>query len=230
MLTVSVVMSVYNGGKYLKEAIESVLSQTMPDFEFIIINDGSTDKSLDIIKEFEKKDKRIKVISHENLGLIYSLNEGIKLAQGEYIARMDADDISLPNRFAQQINYFKNNPKDVLLGSYATKIDELNNKIGDFNYLPLTWEKIKKYSLLHNPFIHPSIMFKRELINEVGCYRNFKYAEDYELWTRIIYKYPCANIKEPLLQYRVHSEQITDKKKFKSIIVRLFALFRFLFS
>jgi GT2 family glycosyltransferase len=224
---ISVVMPVYNSEEYASEAIESILNQTEKDFEFIIIDDGSTDNSEKIIKSFH--DQRIKYFKKPHSGIIDSLNFGIKEARSEFIARMDSDDISIPERLEKQILFFKNNPDYALVGSCAIKIDEFGEESGNLDYPPVSWKEIKKYSLLHNPFIHPTVMFKKELILTVGGYRNFKHAEDYELWTRIIYKYPCANIAEPLLKYRIHSKQITEKRKVTSLFVRFFALFRFIF-
>ena len=125
---VSVVMSVYNSEKYLPEAIESILNQTYTNFEFIIINDGSTDNSLRIIKEYANKDKRIIVISRENKGLIFSLNEGIEVSKGKYIIRMDADDISLPNRLKIQLDFMEKNKDIAICGTVAITFDENNNE------------------------------------------------------------------------------------------------------
>lgn len=225
---VSVIMAVYNGETYLSEAILSVLNQTEKNFEYIIIDDGSTDDSQKIIKSFH--DERIVYFKKIHSGLVDSLNLGLQKARTEFIARFDADDICMPERLEKQLSFFEQHPENVLVGSYAVKIDEFGEEIGTLEYPPLAWPEIKKYSLLHNPFIHPTVMFRRELIRIVGDYRNFKHAEDYELWTRIIYKYPCANIDEPLLKYRVHTGQITEKRKITSIFIRFFALFRFLFA
>ena len=225
-------MSVFNGEKYLKSAVESVLSQSLKDFEFIIINDGSTDKSLDILKEFQRQDKRIKLISRENKGLVYSLNEGVKMAQGEYIARLDADDISSSNRLARQLKYAQDNGLAVC-GTWAEAIDNEGNKVKAMDYPP-PGEKIKLYALRHNPFIHSSVMFRKDVFEKVGGYRNFfKHAEDYELWTRIVFKYKTDNMPEVLLKYRLHKDQITEKNNFemrvKGILVRSLALVGFVF-
>lgn len=229
---ISVVMSVYNSDKYLKESIESILSQTFTDFDFIIIDDGSNDKSLEILKYYQNKDNRIKLISRGNKGLIYSLNEGIKIANGEYIARMDADDISYPNRFEIQLNYIKENNL-ILCGSWADIINDFGEKIGEMIYPPKA-EKIKIFGLLHNPFIHSSVIFKKDIFNKVRGYnRSFKHIEDYELWTRIMFKYKTGNVGENLLKYRVHENQITKtnnkEMRLKGLYVRLLGLFRFVF-
>ena len=233
MPNISVVMSVYNGEKYLREAIESILTQTLADFEFIIINDGSSDHSLDILKEFQSKDGRTKLISRQNRGLIYSLNEGVTSANGIYIARMDADDIALPHRLEHQVAYMKEHDV-VLCGTWAECIDGSGSPVGSIKY-PITANKIKHFALLHNPFVHPSAMFTKKVFTEVGGYSSgFRHIEDYEFWTRIVFKYPTANIPEVLLKYRLHPHQITRDKniemRVRGVIVRAVALVRFFSS
>lgn len=230
MPKISVVMSVYNGEKYLREAVESVLNQSFKDFEFIIINDGSSDKSLEILKEFQQKDERIKLVSRENKGLIYSLNEGVKMAQGEYIARMDVDDVSVPNRLEKQLKYAQDNDL-AMCGTWAEGIDSLGNKVKNMDYPPTNISYIRKDIFLHNPFIHPSVMFRKDIFEKVGGYKDFyKYIEDYELWTRIVFKYKTGNIPEVLLKYRLHEDQITRKKRLtmllKGIMIRVLCLIR----
>ena len=225
-------MSVYNGEKYLEEATESILNQSFRDFEFIIINDGSIDKTQEILEGFQRRDKRIRVVSRANKGLIYSLNEGVKMAQGEYIVRMDADDVSRPKRLEKQLKYAQDNGL-MICGSWAEGADSQGKKVRDMNYPPDTG-KIRTYALLHNPFIHPSVMFRKDVFEKVGGYRQFfKHIEDYELWTRIVFKYKTGNIPEILLNYRFHGEQITNKNnlvmRLKGILVRILALYRFLF-
>jgi len=232
MPKISVVMPVYNGEKYFIEAIVSILDQTFKDFEFIIINDGSVDRSLDILKEFQKQDKRVKIISRENKGVIYSLNEGVKMAQGEYIARMDADDVSDPERLSKQLKYAQENDLAVC-GTWAEGIDDKGQRLKDMNYPP-SLDKIKSYTLIHNPFIHPSVMFRKDIFEKVGGYKKFfKHIEDYELWTRIVFKYKTGNISERLLKYRLHEEQITRKNnpamRAGGLLVRILALYRFIF-
>jgi glycosyltransferase involved in cell wall biosynthesis len=232
MPKISVVMSVYNGEKYLRPAVESILSQTFGDFEFIIVNDGSTDNSESILREYQSQDKRIRLVSRENQGLIYSLNEGIGLALGDYIARMDADDISMPERLEKQLKYIQENNL-VIGGTWAEVIDDQGKKVKEFDYPPGE-DQIKNFTLLHNPFIHPTVMFQKNVFGQVGGYRkSFKHVEDYELWTRIVFKYRAGNLPERLLQYRLHEKQITKanhlEMRVRGILVRLLALFRFVF-
>lgn len=215
----SVIMPVYNAEKFLKDSIESVLNQTFSDFEFIIINDGSTDNSLKIIKAYANKDERIKIIDQNNLGIVESLNQALKLSTGQFIARMDADDISEPDRLEKQLNFLIETGA-YLCGTWATIIDEKGQITGQrFNYPPKTWRENKMYLLRGNPFIHPSIMLSRK-VYEVekdkngNLYRNYKHLEDYELWTRIVPKYKSVNLPEYLLRYRIHQTQITKKNNF----------------
>ncbi len=232
MTHVSVVMSVYNSERFLRQAIESILSQTYRDFEFIIVNDGSTDGSLDIIEAYAKKDSRICLISRENKGLVASLNEGIAAARGIYIARMDADDIAKPERIAKQYAYMQAN-KLALCGSAAETIDEAGKKIGKLAYLPQK-STLRTYTLFHNPFIHPSVMFRKDVFEAAGGYRRFfAHIEDYELWTRIIFAHAADNIPEMLLEYRLHPGQVTKMHniamRLRGILVRALALWRFIF-
>lgn len=227
--TISVIMSVYNAEKYLRESIESILNQTFKDFEFIIIDDGSTDRSKEIILSF--KDPRIKLVSRENRGLTKSLNEAIKQSVGKYIARMDADDISEKDRFEKQINFLETNPDIYLCGTWARSIDESGAILGELKYPPQTSDEIKKYLIRHNPFIHSTVMFKKGLVDKVGFYdEKFLHVEDYELWTRVVPKFKTANMPEFLLRYRKAEAGVTGTKKplmrLKGVFVRILAVFR----
>jgi len=207
---ISVVMSVYNGEKYLAEAIESILNQTYKNFEFIIVNDGSRDKSIDIIKEYRTKDNRIVLIDRENKGLPYSLNEGISIAKGKYIARMDADDISLPERFEKQIEYMNAKSLDVC-GSYIKLFGE-NKKEYIIEY-PLHDEDIRFSLLFFSSLAHPTVMFKKEVFDKVKYRVDYKVAQDYQLWCDIVHAdFKIGNIPEVLLNYRVHEAQASIAK------------------
>lgn len=230
MPKISVIMPIYNGEKYLNEAILSVLGQTYADFELIAIDDGSNDTSLEILKNFQKKDQRIKLISRENQGLVKSLNEGIKIANGEYIARMDADDVSMSERFEKQMAFLENNKDIVLCGTWAKKMDANEGEIGEYS-TPITDKEIKKNILFHNPFIHPTVMIRKSVFAKVGLYNEyFKHIEDYELWTRIVPRFKTGNLQEFLLKYRITDDGITIKNRrvmhLKGIIVRILCLIR----
>lgn len=206
MAKISVIMPVYNTAEgFLREAIESILSQTFADFEFIIINDGSTTNAKDIIHSY--KDKRINYIENQkNVGLIKTLNKGLSLAKGEFIARMDSDDISLPKRFEKQVEFFDKNPAISVLGTWFKYIP--SGRI----IKPLTDSKaIKECFLVNSNAIgHPTVMFRKSMVNEFSIRYNEDalYVEDYELWLSLIDKVNFANIDEILLEYRIHKDSI----------------------
>jgi glycosyltransferase involved in cell wall biosynthesis len=207
-LDISVVMSVYNGEAYLREAIESILTQTHHDYEFIIINDGSTDNSERIISAF--KDPRIVSLKNEkNIGLIASLNRGLVQAKGKYIARIDADDVAIKDRLEKQFIFMEEHPGVVALGSdYYLLINETLRYIkneGDSDYL--------KSLLLFTPcFCHPTVMM-RNIFSRSGIVydANFVHAEDYKLWTELAFLGKFGNVPQPLLKYRSHQSQVSNK-------------------
>ncbi|SDK81106.1 Glycosyl transferase family 2 [Pedobacter sp. ok626] len=207
---VSVLMPVYNAEKFLHDAIESILAQTFTNFEFIIINDGSTDRSELIIQS--NHDDRIKYHPNAgNLGIVATLNKGLALAQGKYIARMDADDISLPERLALQFHFMEANPLFAVCGAQAINIDEKGNHIGIIK-VPETDEEIKVQLLFNNVFIHPLTFFRTETIKQYGYSQNYQYAEDYYLLTQIAEKHKLANLNETLLLYRTQENNITSTR------------------
>lgn len=218
MPKVSVVMAVYNGEKYLKDAIESILDQTFRDFEFIIVDDGSTDKTLEILKEYERKDKRIKIIINKaNIGLTKSLNKAIKEAKGEYIARQDDDDISLPERLKKQVEFLNRNEKIGIVGTFYYEINKKGKIIGKKTF-PCSDERLKKTLIKYNPFFHSSVLIRREVFSRVGLYdESFKRAQDYELWFRVANFYKLANIPEFLTKRRYLEEMISRKKENEQI-------------
>ena len=197
---ISVVMPAYNSEKYIAEAIESILNQTFTDFEFIILNDGSTDNTAKIIKEYAKKDKRIKLIDNKkNQGLVSILNQGLDLARGEYIARMDSDDISLPTRFEKQIKYMDTHPECGVLGTWFQCFCNSDAKVRH----P---ERIKILNILHDQHVgHPTVMLRKSVMDKYGFYydTNYKYAQDFELWSRMVYFTEIHNLPEILLHYRM---------------------------
>lgn len=211
----SVILPVYNGGKYLCQAVESILSQTYRDIELICIDDGSTDGSLAVLESFN--DIRMKVISRENRGLIATLNEGIQLAKYRYIARMDADDVSLPDRLEKQIKHMKRRRLAVVGSSYEY-IDSDSVVLGR-RVVPGS-RVFTKYLLDFGASLcHPSVVFDRELLGEDLYYSKDAIAcEDYELWLRLSnLGKPMGNVKEVLLRYRVLdssiSRMLSEKQK-----------------
>lgn len=209
---ISVVMAVYNGETYVKKAIQSILDQTCPGYEFIIINDASTDATESILRSFD--DPRMHIITNgTNLGLTRSLNRGIGLARGRYIARMDADDISLPHRLATQIAFLESNKDHALVGSSYYSIDET----GKINALIEVLKKntdISRGLLKKNWFGHGSLMFRKEAFDEIGGYNNdYVYAQDYDFVLRLSEKFKLANIEEPLYCWRSTPSCISSAKQ-----------------
>ena len=215
MAEISVILPVYNAENYLKDAIDSILNQTYQNFELIIVNDGSTDSSEEIINSY--KSNKIKYIENkENLGLIKSLNFGLDKAKGKYIVRMDADDISLPSRLKVQYNYMEENPDVVACGTYIQHFGE-NLKIRKY---PLTDEDVRLFFVFRSPIAHPSaimqaVFFKGD--NAVQYNKDYLYAEDYKLWSDLMCYGKITNIPDCLLKYRVSATQITQKNGGKCI-------------
>lgn len=201
---ISVIMSVHNGLPYLRDAVKSILNQTYTNLEFIIVDDGSTDDSWRYLTSL--KDQRIRLIRNKkNLGLAASLNKAIKVAQGEYIARMDADDISLPTRLEEQINFLKNNPSIDLCGTFAKLIDEKNKTVGKLKY-PTSPVEIRRVLILFNPIIHPTFMVRSEFYKKLGGYREqYDGAEDYDLLMRGSKSFNYTNLPKELLMLRLSS-------------------------
>ncbi len=215
---ISVILPVYNGEKYLKLAIDSILHQTLSNFELIIINDGSTDESEKIIHTF--KDPRIRYFCNEvNIGFSSTLNKGIEVSRGEYIARMDADDISLPFRFEKQMEFLLLHPEIAILGTAVQLIDEKGGIFGEWKY-PLLAEELKLQIKKTCCFAHPSVIFKKSCVMDIGLYHsNYIFGEDYDLWFRLLEKYPGANLPETLLQYRIHSTQMSSTHLFQQTLI-----------
>ena len=202
---ISVIMPVYNGEKYLREAIESILNQTYTDFEFIILNDGSTDRTEEIILSYD--DPRIVYVKNKkNLQIVETLNKGIALARGKYIARMDADDISLPERLEKQIKFMKDNPDVDVCGTW---IRTFGREDKEWKY-PVTHVEIKARLLLNCALAHPSVMMKKIVFDKFKYRKSYEKAEDYDLWVEIVDDFSLYNLPNFLLRYRLHGEQ-TDK-------------------
>jgi hypothetical protein len=205
----SVVMSVFNGQAFLAEAIESILNQTLDDYEFVIVDDGSTDRTAKILAEYASRDERVRVYRHENRGRAVSLNIGIGLARGKYIARMDADDIALPNRLREQIDFMDTHPEVGLLGG-AFELISTNGRVLKTVRFPSEDSAIRAVMLACNPFSHPTVVMRKELVSATGGYRKALLdADDYDLWLRISERSQLANLEKCVLQYRVHSNQVS---------------------
>ncbi|HEV8525435.1 MAG TPA: glycosyltransferase [Terriglobales bacterium] len=205
--TVSVIMPVYNDGHYVRYAIESILKQTFRDFEFLIVDDGCTDNTQQMIAAYP--DPRIRMLVNErNLGLAPSLNRGIVAARGQYIARQDADDISLPARLEAQVRFLEDYPETGLVGANAFYMDADGNVAGDFNS-PCCDIDLKWAMLFRNPFIHSTMMLRKSVLDRVGVYTSdpelFRaFVEDYDLWWRISRVCRVANLEDRLLKWRTN--------------------------
>lgn len=217
---ISVVMPVYNGAEFLAEAIESVLKQSFPDFELVIVNDGSSDNSETVIKGFS--DKRIVYVKNElNKGLIFSLNKGISIAKGVFVARMDHDDVADAHRFEKQINEFVKDPDLVICGSFIKTFE--NSKEEFISHMQSTHAQILSSIFFTCPFAHPTVMMKKEALLKLNTvYReDYPHSEDYDLWSRLVFSGKCKNIPEYLLNYRVHSSQVStvyENYKYESVM------------
>lgn len=212
---VSVLMSVYNGEKYLREAIDSVLDQTFGDFEFLIIDDASTDSTSGILKEYAQKDNRIVLNRNDrNLGLTRSLIKMLPMARGGYIARMDADDICHPLRFEKQVRFLDDNPAVALVGTRFDIIDEKSVKVEAIDHssgFPIDSKNIYDTLLHYNCIGHSTIMFRAKSALSAGGYRSAsytRYAQDYDFLLRLSEVFPLANLPETLMSYRLHRDQI----------------------
>lgn len=219
----SLLMPVFNSELFVAEAIESILNQTFKDFEFLILDDASTDKSYEIIRNYEKRDSRIKVYNNDkNLGVVESRNKLINLSKGKYIAWLDSDDIAIENRLEKQINFLENHPEIGMVGSNASIIDENNNKIGKWVF-ETEPQKLKIELFFHSPFLSSSVVVRK--YNLLSDKYNPKYTvtEDFDFYSRISEKSEVANLSEFLVKYRINSNGLTrnnfEKMEFLSVQV-----------
>jgi GT2 family glycosyltransferase len=207
---VSVVMPVYNAERYLTEAVESILSQTFTDFEFLIFDDGSTDRSLAILRTYAERDTRVHLFPRLHKGYVPWLNEGIHVARGEYIARMDADDISLPERLTRQVQYLRTHPDYVALGCSMLVVDADGLPLTEF--IQNTEHETIEADMLegrHGVIGHPTCMMKRSALLSIGCYReDYEPIEDFDLWFRLAERGRLANLPEVLFKYRLHHANV----------------------
>jgi len=225
---VSVAMVVCNVERFLGEAIESILDQTFGDFEFVIVDFGSTDKSKDIISSYVTKDRRIKFHEIPHCGLADARNQAFLLAQGQYIAIMDADDISVPQRLAWEVEFLEENPQAGVVGGAVDWVDAAGKSLHSTwaaLHPPVGNREILSALRTENPFWQPSVLMRREAFTVVGGYREaFAPAEDYDLWLRISEKFEMANLAQVVLKYRIHPNQVSILKHRKQNISSLAAL------
>jgi glycosyltransferase involved in cell wall biosynthesis len=209
-LPLTVLLSVHNAGQYLRDAVQSILNQTFTDFEFLIINDGSTDNSLEVLNEFAQRDPRIRIVSRANRGLTRTLNEGINLARGEFLARMDGDDIALPDRLQKQVQYLQSNPECELVGCRVLSVDPQGFPIREICQ-EQTHDEID--SALMNrgwPLVHPAVTMRTATLRDMHGYREkYRTNQDHDLFLRLAERGKLANLPDLLLHYRQHFKSIS---------------------
>lgn len=210
---VSVIMPVRNGEPWLAAAVESVLAQSFTDFELLAIDDDSTDRTPELLSGFSARDARVQVLQPPTPGLVSALNAAIAVARGDYLARLDADDLALPGRLARQVAVMEREPRLGLLGSHAEIVDEADRPVGRLT--PETDSARLKILLARtNPFVHSSLMLRTALVDRLGGYRAaFEAAEDHDLWLRIAEVAEVANLPEILIRYRRHPGNVTTRKE-----------------
>jgi glycosyltransferase involved in cell wall biosynthesis len=208
---ISVVMAVFNAERYLTDAIESILHQSFRDFEFVIIDDGSTDESGKILRAFAQLDSRIRLFSEERRGLTRCLNRGIALAQGQYLARMDADDVALPGRFQAQVDYLDANPEVLAVGGQARLVSPEGWPLCQWT-VPTGHEEIDATHIagLAGQLVHPTSMMRLDAVRRIGGFNEqWAYAQDYDLWLRLAEIGRLSNLRETVLNYRLHFSSVT---------------------
>lgn len=206
-------MAAYNAGNYISDAIKSILNQTFSDFELLIVNDGSTDQTVQVIEEFN--DPRIRLVHNDkNRGLTYTRNVALTEARGVYIAILDSDDIAVKNRLELQYNFFEQHPDYALCGGHGLFINQTGETVsGTDLVVPIGAEKIKMTLLFENTFVNSSVMYKTTVLKELNGYQDYSPAEDYELFIRMAENYPVWNLNEILVKYRIHENNISSLKK-----------------
>ena len=212
---VSVLMAVRNAERYLDEAIQSIRLQTLTDFELVVIDDASEDRSKEIINARASDDRRLKLKSNQRQeGLAKSLNTGLRMCRGEFIARVDADDCAFSKRLSKQVKCFRQDQRLVLLGSNAQYIDSLGHSLGR-SAMPLTDPSIRSLMMIMNPFIHSSVMFRGDLFRDgvLGYDENLSVAQDYELWTRLAHYGRLRNLPERLIELRLHERSASRQHR-----------------
>ncbi|MET4083349.1 glycosyltransferase involved in cell wall biosynthesis [Pedobacter sp. UYP30] len=217
----TILLPTYNCAKYILKTVESVLNQSYSNYELLIIDDGSTDNTEEIVKSIS--DKRIVYLKNsKNLGIVKTLNKGIKLAKGKYIARMDADDIMLGNRLQEQINFLEVNPEHGMVGSWY-QIMDVGGKIRSTLKTTLTHEDIKLALLFGNQFAHPAVTIRTDLVRKLKYSQEFLYTEDYDLWCRMAEVSKLANLPKIHLSYRWYANNSCSRnqRELKANVVKL---------
>ena len=208
---VTVLMPVFNGERYLREAVTSILGQSFRDFELLIVDDGSTDASAAIIEELKRNDSRVRSRFQSNQGHVAALNAGLESVRGNYIARMDADDVARPGRLEAQVRFLENHPDIGVVGTAATLIDGDGRESGVVRF-PSSHGAVRWALCFGSPIIHPSAMIRADVLRQAGGYdAEMRHAEDYDLWLRISRISRLANLEEPLLLLRKHGGNVSER-------------------
>jgi len=207
-------MAAHNGERFLREAVDSILGQTFPDFEFVIVDDASTDGTAEIIAEYAACDRRISVLGNDaNLGLSRSLNRGLDVARGEYVARTDHDDVALPQRFERQVAFLERHRDVGILGTKSWLTDTKGAIRGGSSLMPLDDLQIRWSTMFQSPIHHPTVMLRRDVLERHHLrYDDAWEAQDYHLWVRMLRYTRAANLPVRLMKYRVHGANLTGRK------------------
>lgn len=215
MTALDVLLPVKNGMPYIKEAIKSILEQTFDDFALFVIDDGSSDETALVVAAFAHSDSRIKPIDCEGDGLIDALNQGLDGSTSPFVARMDADDISMPTRFERQVSYLRAHPDVDVVGSWTELIDQRGDSLDRITKYPTSPTDLRRHLFSNkNPLAHPTVMMRSDKVKRLGGYRKpLKAAEDFDLWLRVAETGKLANLPEPLLRYRLHPDQVSATQR-----------------
>jgi glycosyltransferase involved in cell wall biosynthesis len=220
---VSVVMPVYNGDPYLRDAVESILAQSLTDLELVVVDDGSTDRTPEILEELAARDSRIALHRQANQGSVAALNAGIAAASGELIARLDADDVALPDRLEHQLGFLREHPEVAMVGGQVRIIDGSGRAVADARY-PTGDAEIRGAFERSTPFVHSAVTMRRTALERAGGYRpEFNLAEDLDLWLRIAEVGAVANLDRLVVEYRIHENQVSAQKLEQQAICSLAA-------
>jgi GT2 family glycosyltransferase len=216
-VAVTVLVPAYNGEAYIGKAIESILSQSYRDFELLLIDDGSHDRTPEILAHYAAADPRVRILRHDNHGVGYTLNRGMREARGRYIAELGADDVALPGRLEKQVAFMDKHPDYVAVGGYLRIVDPDDRPIGLRKY-PTTDERLRACMLLYNPFGSPAIMYRRHAALAAGGYTaRFATCEDYDFLLRLAKRGKVANLAEPLTAYRFHGGSTKSTKTIRAL-------------
>lgn len=231
---VSVIIPCYNAERFVEQAIRSIMEQTYKNLEIIVCDDCSTDGTYQILEKLASEDKRVVLLRNEqNLQIVATLNKMIEFAKGKYIARMDADDISLPTRIEKQVEFLEDNPEFDFCGCNAFHINESGKVVGN-STLPESYDDIKFFLPYYSTFYHPTVLARAEVIKQNHFDEDFIYAEDYELWCRLVFekKMKGANLEDRLLEYRINTQgiSISNLKKQKRVCARIIKKYKPCFS